>query len=112
MFIIINYMTVGWEQWRKGHDTVREDVSETTMLFAKKAFGSQEAARKYIEEYFIGRSENYTIEWNNYGYDVSLIDAIVTEYEDEYNYEDEEVGGCNYTVNRLSIQEIDNTVVY
>lgn len=104
MFIIMNYLTIGWTQWMKGHDTVGEENDEVATLFTRKVFGSYDAAAKYIENYFVGRSENYTIRWNDR--DRSLIDCIVTET--TYSWEDEDEGGDEYRTNRLAILELEN----
>jgi len=110
MFIIMDRMTHLDRQWRRKHEDVEQVDDEVVTLFVKKAFGSLDVAKKYIEKYFIGRSDNYKVSW--YDHDIAHIDCYVEEFYNEWEDEDGEVGGYEKKEHRLSIIEIDNTIIY
>lgn len=101
MFVIMNYLTTGWNQWREGHDTVGNQDDEVATLFTRKVFGSHEAAAKYIED-FAGWSESRAIRWNDRDH------CLVTETTYAWEDEDGEEGGEEYRMNRLVILEVEN----
>lgn len=103
MFCIRDNVTTLETYWRTGCEKVTELIGESDNQLCERTFATKEEAKKYIEKFFIGRCESFSISW--YDRDGDKIDCYV-ETIDTWLDDDDLGGGWQTKEHRLNIIEL------